>query len=66
MPGTNITRWLRLLRATTWEIFSHYTDKNWSYVDCSLLAAARRLRIAEIFTFDQYFDQMPEVKRVPM
>jgi predicted nucleic acid-binding protein len=35
------------------------------YVDCSLLEAARQLRIFEVFTFDQYFDQMPEVKRVP-
>ena len=52
-------------RRATWQIFSRYTDKNWSYVDCSLLAAARRLRILEIFTFDQYFDQMPEVTRVP-
>ncbi|HOU15657.1 MAG TPA: PIN domain-containing protein [Anaerolineae bacterium] len=57
--------WTRAERQATWQIFSRYTDKNWSYVDCSLLAAARRLRISEIFTFDQYFDQMPEVKRVP-
>lgn len=57
--------WTHVERQATWQIFSRYTDKNWSYVDCSLLAAARRLRISEIFTFDQYYDQMPEVKRVP-
>lgn len=57
--------WTREERQATWQIFSRYTDKNWSYVDCSLLAAAHRLRIPAIFTFDQYFDQMPDVKRVP-
>jgi uncharacterized protein len=60
-----VTPWTPEDRQATWEIFSLYTDKNWSYVDCSLLAAARRLRISEIFTFDQYFDQMPGVTRVP-
>lgn len=29
-------------RRVTWDIFSRYTDKDWSYVDCSILALARR------------------------
>ena len=52
-------------RRATWEIFSRYTDKDWSYVDCSILAVARRLQTSQVFTFDQHFDQMAELARVP-
>lgn len=52
-------------RQETWSIFSRYSDKDWSYVDCSVLAAARRLGIAEVFAFDHHFDQMAELRRVP-
>jgi predicted nucleic acid-binding protein len=48
-----------------WEIFSRYLDKDWSYIDCSLLALARRLKVSEVFTFDHHFSQMPEITRVP-
>jgi predicted nucleic acid-binding protein len=49
----------------TWDIFSRYTDKEWRYVDCSLLALAQRLKIAAVFSFDHHFEQMPGVTRVP-
>ncbi len=42
----------------TWEIFEEYTDKGWSYTDCSLLAVARRLTVPRVFTFDHHFRQM--------
>jgi predicted nucleic acid-binding protein len=45
-------------KQTTWEIFEHYQDKPWSYVDCSLLAVAWRLGVKQIFAFDHYFPQM--------
>lgn len=31
----------RSTRETTWEIFSHFSDKDWSYADCAILAVAR-------------------------
>jgi len=52
-------------RQVTWDIFSRYMDKAWSYVDCSILAAARRLRVFQVFAFDHDFDQMAELMRVP-
>jgi predicted nucleic acid-binding protein len=52
-------------RQETWNIFTRYTDKGWSYVDCSVLAMARRLQVVEVFSFDHHFDQMAEVQRVP-
>jgi uncharacterized protein len=53
--------------AETWRIFSRFTDKGWSYVDCSILAVARRLGVDEVFSFDHHFDQMASLnlRRVP-
>ena len=41
-----------------WDIFEQYQDKQWSYVDCSLLAVAQRLKVSKIFAFDHHFQQM--------
>jgi predicted nucleic acid-binding protein len=45
-----------------WKIFSQYTDKDWSYTDCSCLAMMRRLGITEVLSFDHHFDQMGTVR----
>ncbi len=45
-------------KQATWDIFKQYQDKDWSYVDCSLLAVAQRLKIRRIFAFDHHFQQM--------
>jgi predicted nucleic acid-binding protein len=45
-----------------WEIFSQYTDKDWSYTDCSCLAVMRKLAITEVLSFDHHFDQMGMVR----
>ena len=45
-------------KQAAWEIFEKYEDKPWSYVDCSLLAVARRLEIKRVFAFDHHFQQM--------
>jgi uncharacterized protein len=42
----------------TWETFCRYSDKLWSYTDCSLLVVAQRLAIFEILSFDQHIRQM--------
>lgn len=42
----------------TWQIFTQYPDKNWSYTDCSCLAVMRRLGIDQAFTIDRHFRQM--------
>jgi predicted nucleic acid-binding protein len=51
-------------KRTTWDIFEQFQDKQWSYVDCSLLAVARRLKVKKIFAFDHHFQQM-ELEVVP-
>ena len=49
----------------TWGIFEKYDDKEWSYTDCAILALSRRLKVKEVFGFDDHFDQMPDVVRLP-
>jgi predicted nucleic acid-binding protein len=46
----------------TWHIFSHYTDKAWSYTDCACLVLARQRDVQQAFSFDRHFDQMGLVK----
>jgi len=48
----------------SWRVFSQYTDKYWSYTDCSCLVLARRRNIERAFSFDHHFTQMGLV-RVP-
>jgi len=52
-------------RLTTWEVFNRYTDKDWSYMDCSILALARGLGVTGVFAFDHHFDQMTDLARLP-
>jgi predicted nucleic acid-binding protein len=42
----------------TWRVFSHYTDKEWSYTDCACLVLARQRNIEQAFSFDHHFAQM--------
>ncbi|GAB4395696.1 MAG: PIN domain-containing protein [Anaerolineae bacterium] len=46
----------------TWRVFSHYTDKEWSYTDCACLILARQRNIQQAFSFDHHFAQMNLVK----
>ncbi len=50
--------------SATFEIFSRYSDKKWSYTDCALLAAAQILNTSFIFSFDHHIDQMG-LQRIP-
>jgi uncharacterized protein len=42
----------------TWQVFTRYADKDWSYTDCSSLAVMRRLGIEEALATDVHFRQM--------
>jgi hypothetical protein len=47
-----------------WRIFGRYTDKNWSYTDCTCLALAQERNLQQAFSFDHHFTQMG-LSRVP-
>lgn len=48
-----------------WDVFQRFDDKAWSFTDCCILSMAQRLRVAEVFSFDSHFEQMPGISRVP-
>jgi predicted nucleic acid-binding protein len=41
-----------------WDIFKKYSNKDWSFVDCSSFAIMQRLKIDTVFAFDPHFKQM--------
>ena len=41
-------------RDLTWEVFQRYSDKNWSYADCSILALSDRTKTNIVFSFDHH------------
>ena len=48
-----------------WAIFQRYSDKDWSYTDCAILALALQERISEVFAFDHHFHQMSQITVLP-
>ena len=53
------------LEQETWNVFQSYEDKEWSYTDCSLLVLSNRMKVANIFAFDDHFRQMPGLRCLP-
>ena len=53
------------LRQQIWQLFSRYTDKQWSYADCSLWALGQALGVTAVFSFDHHISQMSGLWRVP-
>lgn len=41
-----------------WSAFCKYSDKKWSYTDCSILVMAHRLNVPRVFAFDEHIRQM--------
>ena len=44
--------------ALTYQVFRDFADKEWSYVDCGIYAAALALGIDAVFSFDHHISQM--------
>ncbi|MBW4620192.1 MAG: PIN domain-containing protein [Cyanosarcina radialis HA8281-LM2] len=49
----------------TWQIFQHFSDKNWSFTDCSSRVVMAKLNLTDAFTFDSHFRQFGFVNVVP-
>ena len=48
-----------------WKILKNYSDKNWSFTDCTSKAVIERLKIKKAFAFDEHFAQFGNVEVVP-
>lgn len=47
----------QLILDRTWKIFEQYSDKDFSFTDCSSFAVMEMLKIDEAFSFDKHFEQ---------
>jgi predicted nucleic acid-binding protein len=50
----------------TWNNFKKFSDKDWSYTDCSLLTLSLSLNIPFILTLDHHFNQMKKMGVIPL
>jgi len=48
-----------------WQVFRTYTDKAWSFTDCTSKVIVGKLGITHAFSFDQHFRQFGTVAVVP-
>ena len=48
-----------------WELFRTYTDKEWSFTDCTSKVVMERLGITHAFSFDHHFRQFGTIVIVP-
>lgn len=52
------------LRAA-WETFQRFTDKDWSFTDCTSKVVIEKLGIAHAFSFDEHFRQFGAITVMP-
>jgi len=45
------------IESQAWEIFKKYSDKSFSFTDCTSFAIMQQLEINQAFTFDSHFIQ---------
>lgn len=48
-----------------WRVFDHFSDKAWSFTDCTSRVVMARLGITAAFAFDNHFRQFGTVNVVP-
>jgi hypothetical protein len=48
-----------------WKVFERFSDKEWSFTDCTSYAVIERLGIKKAFAFDRHFRQFAIVDVVP-
>ncbi len=49
----------------TWEIFNQFSDKDWSFTDCSSKYICEKFNITHALSFDKHFKQFGTVTIVP-
>ncbi len=54
-----------LMEDAAFAIFKQYSDKDFSFTDCTSFAVMKSLRIGNAFAFDRHFEQIEGIKRVP-
>jgi predicted nucleic acid-binding protein len=58
--------WLsRTDQRAAWQLFKRYSDKEFSFTDCTSFVVMERLELTHAFAFDEHFDQTGQFVRVP-
>jgi uncharacterized protein len=47
------------------QVFSRFSDKGWSFTDCTSIVLMRRLGISQAMAFDAHFEQFGNVQVLP-
>ena len=59
--GTQTVQVIRIteeLEKEAWNLFKHYSDKEFSFTDCTSFVVMRQWNLMEAFTNDHHFEQM--------
>jgi hypothetical protein len=48
-----------------WQVFCQFSDKDWSFTDCTSKVVMASLNITQAFAFDHHFRQFGSVQVVP-
>ncbi len=56
-PNIRIIWILNALEAKSWEYFTNYSDKTYSFTDCTSFIVMQSLQIDTAFTYDSHFKQ---------
>jgi len=54
------------LQSMTAAIFKRYTDKGFSFTDCTSFSIMRSLKPKRVFAFDKHFEQFEGISRRPV
>ncbi|MEA5517579.1 DNA-binding protein [Limnoraphis robusta] len=49
----------------TWQVFSQFSDKEWSFTDCSSKVIIEKLQISKALSLDNHFRQFGSIIVVP-
>ena len=55
----------RSIEDEAFAIFKRYTDKDFSFTDCTSFSMMRSLKLKSAFAFDKHFDQFEGIGRLP-
>lgn len=48
-----------------WQVFCRFSDKDWSFTDCTSKVVTEKLHVTQAFAFDHHFHQFGSVQVVP-
>lgn len=51
--------------ADAWNVFQRFSDKGWSFTDCTSKVVIERLGIEDAFVFDHHFEQFGRLRALP-